>query len=44
MSVKSVEEYIENHEYWKDQLQELRALLNSTELVEEIKWGRLATL
>ncbi len=39
MSVKSVEEYIENHEYWKDQLQELRALLNSTELVEEIKWG-----
>jgi uncharacterized protein YdeI (YjbR/CyaY-like superfamily) len=39
MSVKSVEEYIENHAYWKDELESIRELICSTELVEEIKWG-----
>jgi len=39
MSVKSFEEYIEKHEYWKEELQQLREMLLSTELEETIKWG-----
>ena len=39
MPVKSFEEYAEKHQKWKEQLQQLRELLLSTELEETIKWG-----
>ena len=39
MPVKSFEEYAEKHLKWKEQLQQLRELLLSTELEETIKWG-----
>ncbi|WP_304156041.1 YdeI/OmpD-associated family protein [Mesonia mobilis] len=39
MPVKSFEEYAEKHQKWKEQLQQLRELLLSTELEESIKWG-----
>lgn len=39
MPVKSFEEYAEKHQKWKEQLQQLRELLLSTELKETIKWG-----
>jgi len=39
MPVKSFEEYAEKHQIWKEQLQQLRELLLSTELEESIKWG-----
>lgn len=38
MPVKSFEEYAEKHQKWKEQLQQLRKLLLSTELEETIKW------
>ena len=39
MPIKSFEEYAEKHLKWKEQLQQLRELLLSTELEETIKWG-----
>ena len=39
MPIKSFEEYAEKHQKWKEQLQQLRELLLSTELEETIKWG-----
>ncbi|GGZ53031.1 YdeI/OmpD-associated family protein [Mesonia mobilis] len=39
MPVKSFEEYAEKHLKWKEELQQLRELLLSTELEETIKWG-----
>ena len=39
MPIKSFEEYAEKHQKWKEQLQQLRKLLLSTELEETIKWG-----
>ena len=37
--VSSVEEYIENHEQWVDALTVLRTIINSTEVVETLKWS-----
>ncbi len=37
--VSSVEEYIENQEQWVDALTLLRAIINSTEAVETLKWS-----
>ncbi|MEO2059083.1 MAG: DUF1801 domain-containing protein [Mesonia sp.] len=39
MPIKTFEEYIEKHQKWKEELQQLRELLLSTELKETIKWG-----
>ncbi|SHJ10621.1 Uncharacterized conserved protein YdeI, YjbR/CyaY-like superfamily, DUF1801 family [Mesonia phycicola] len=39
MSIKSFEEYVEKHKQWKEELQQLRKMLLSTELEETIKWG-----
>lgn len=36
---KSVDDYIKSSENWQDELNQLREILNSTELAEEIKWG-----
>ncbi len=36
---KTVEEYISKNASWNNEIQELRELLASTELKEEIKWG-----
>lgn len=36
---KKIDIYIEKHEKWKDQLVTLRDILNSSELVEAVKWG-----
>ena len=36
---KTVDEYIANADRWRDELVQLRKILNSTELVEEVKWG-----
>lgn len=36
---KTVDEYIDNEEKWGDELRQLRAILNSTELEETVKWG-----
>lgn len=36
---KSVEDYIANADNWQDELQELRNILKTTALSEEIKWG-----
>ncbi|TXC82077.1 YdeI/OmpD-associated family protein [Luteibaculum oceani] len=35
----SPEEYIEAHPQWKDQLEQLRTVLNSTGMEEKMKWG-----
>ena len=35
----SVEEYIEKHQEWHEQLVQLREIINKTELSETIKWG-----
>ena len=40
---KSVDDYIKSSENWQDELNQLREILNSTELAEEIKWGVRAT-
>lgn len=37
--VNSVEEYIETHENYVDELCILRDIINSTELVETLKWS-----
>lgn len=39
MSAKTVEDYIISHPVWEEELNQLRNLLVSTELKEEIKWG-----
>ena len=36
---KTVDEYIENAEHWQEELIRLREILNSTKLVEAVKWG-----
>lgn len=36
---KSVDEYISTSEMWRDELKQLREILNETALTEEIKWG-----
>ena len=36
---KSVDEYIDSAEAWKDELVRLREILTSTELEETVKWG-----
>jgi len=36
---KSVDEYIANAGNWQTELKRLREILNSTTLVEEVKWG-----
>jgi uncharacterized protein YdeI (YjbR/CyaY-like superfamily) len=38
-SSKTVDEFFENEKRWKDELIELREIINQTELVETIKWG-----
>ena len=37
--VTSVEEYIENNEHFRDALNQLRDIINKTELNEAIKWS-----
>lgn len=39
MAVKSVDEYIETHSYWQEELVQFREMLLATELEETIKWG-----
>ena len=39
MSVKSVDEYIQIHPGWEEEITSLREMLRSTELKETIKWG-----
>lgn len=39
MAVKSAKEYIENHPYWRAELEQFREMLLGTELTETIKWG-----
>ncbi len=36
---KTVDDYIDGAEYWQEELQLLRKILLSTDLVEEVKWG-----
>ncbi len=36
---KSVDDYIDNAEFWNDELVRLRDILRQTELTEEVKWG-----
>jgi len=36
---KSVDDYIKGSEQWRDELAQLREILASTELTEEVKWG-----
>jgi len=36
---KSVDEYVQDAEIWRQELMRLRTILNSTGLVEEVKWG-----
>ncbi|RLD28962.1 MAG: hypothetical protein DRI75_05000 [Bacteroidetes bacterium] len=37
--VNSVEEYIERHEQWTNALTLLRTIINSTEVIETLKWS-----
>lgn len=39
MAVKSVEQYIETHPTWEEEMRSLREILLTTELQECIKWG-----
>lgn len=39
MPVKTVEEYLEKHPKWQNELVQLREILLSTDLEETIKWG-----
>tara|TARA_R110002012_G_scaffold87203_2_gene215894 strand:- start:58 stop:651 length:594 start_codon:yes stop_codon:yes gene_type:complete len=39
MAVKSVDQYIETHPSWEQELNSLREILQNTELEECIKWG-----
>ena len=36
---KTVDEFLEARESWKDEVVTLRKIINSTELVETVKWG-----
>jgi len=36
---ESVDDYIENAEHWRPELERLREVLTSTELEETVKWG-----
>ncbi|MFQ6003990.1 MAG: YdeI family protein [Woeseia sp.] len=36
---KSVDDYIRDADYWREELKRLRDILKSTDLVEEVKWG-----
>ncbi len=36
---KTVEEYFDDHSEYRKELEQLRSILNSTELVETVKWG-----
>lgn len=36
---QKVDTYINNHEKWEDELNEIRAVFNATELNEDLKWG-----
>ncbi len=36
---KTVDEYIDSNEQWRDELVTLRKILNTTELKETVKWG-----
>lgn len=36
---KSVDEYLATAEHWQDELRQLRDILLSTDLTEEVKWG-----
>lgn len=39
MPVKNVEEYINCHSYWEEELRQLHEMILTTELQPEIKWG-----
>ncbi len=39
MAVKSIEEYINCHSYWEEELRQLHEMLLTTQLKPEIKWG-----
>jgi len=39
MSIKSVDEYVQKHPDWEEEISSLREMLLSTELEETIKWG-----
>ncbi|MUP46439.1 hypothetical protein E0K83_11895 [Gramella sp. BOM4] len=39
MPVKSLEEYLDRHPNWQEQLRQLHEMLLTTELQQEIKWG-----
>lgn len=39
MPVKSIEEYINCHEYWQEELRQLHEMILTTELEPSIKWG-----
>ena len=36
---KTVEQYIDNADQWRDELMQLRRILTSTRLEESVKWG-----
>ena len=36
---RSVDEYIRNANHWRAELERLRAVVNKTRLIEEVKWG-----
>ena len=36
---KTVDNYIDSHPHWKEELTKLRDVFNSTELEEDVKWG-----
>jgi len=36
---EKIDQYIQKHEHWSDELSFLRDIINTTELKEEVKWG-----
>lgn len=36
---KSVDDYVDQSDQWRDEIRRLREILRSTNLLEEIKWG-----
>lgn len=36
---QTVDQYIDGAEYWRDELRQLRKILNATDLEETVKWG-----
>lgn len=36
---EKIDQYIQKHSNWSEELSILRAIINSTELIEEVKWG-----